>query len=106
MIARREAEDHRRWDEEVARLEQLIVEQRAAVAEGRYGDVRGHLLTPGLGPPPASHLARLHAVLQETVAAEQALTNQMETLARRSVAANRAHARAPRRRPLFVDHSA
>lgn len=106
MNGRWAAGDQPQWDEELARLEQLIVEQRAAVAEGRYPEVTGHVLPDGLGPLPAALGARLRTVFEETVAIEQALAGQLDTMARRSIAANRAQSRLQARRPLFVDQSA
>ena len=97
------------WQQELGRLEQLIVEQRAAVAEGRYGEVRGYVLPDGLGSAPESVRPRLHSLLEETVAIERAIANQLDTMARRSlaaVAATRARARQPLGRPLFVEYSA
>jgi hypothetical protein len=85
------------------------VAQRGAVAEGRYAEVDGYVVADDLGPPPADVRARLQALLAETVAIEQALANQLDALARRSlaaVAATRAQARQPRGRPLFVEYSA
>ena len=91
------------WSIVLDELQARLDGQRAAFAEGRYGDIVSYELPEHLGPVPAQLEARALDLLSECTALEIAVADRMESVARRRrVLDANGHDRAT---SMFIDHS-